>query len=95
MKKLYDLSVKTREYTNQSGEKKAVWQNVGAVMEHDGNKFITIERWFNPAGIPAADGRSTIIVSMFAPRESNDQVAAPARQAPAAPASAADDDIPF
>lgn len=67
-KKLYDLAVKTGEYTNQQGETKGRWQNVGAVMQgDDGGKFIILERWFNPAGVPNPDNRSNLLLSMFEP----------------------------
>lgn len=69
MKKVYDLAVKTREYQNKNGETKANWLNIGAVMERDGKQFMMIERWFNPSSLPAADGRSTALISMFVPRE--------------------------
>jgi hypothetical protein len=69
MRKVYDLAVKTREYQNKNGENKANWLNIGAVMEKDGKQFIMIERWFNPASLPATEGRSTALVSMFEPRE--------------------------
>jgi hypothetical protein len=69
MKKIYDLAVRTSEYTNRSGEKKGKWLNVGAVMEKDdGGKFIFLERTFNPAGIANPDNRSNIIISMFEPK---------------------------
>lgn len=97
MKKLYDLAVKTREYTDRDGKTKGVWQNVGVCMEgDDGNKFITLEKWFNPAGVETKQGKSSIIVSMFKPRENDGQGSAPAaRPAPARAPAPVDDDIPF
>lgn len=76
MKKLYDLAVKTREYTDNQGQKKGVWQNVGVVMQDDkGGKFITLARWFSPAGVPDLSGKGgdSIILSMFEPKEQGQQ----------------------
>lgn len=68
--KLYDLAVKVGEYTDGQGRKKGRWHNVGAVMEtDDGGKFIMLDRCFNPAGVPNPEGRSTILLSMFEPRD--------------------------
>lgn len=71
-KKLYDLAVKTGEYTNAQGETKGRYQNVGAVMQNDdGGKFLMIARWFNPAGVPDLSGRGgdSVLVSMFKPSD--------------------------
>lgn len=72
-RKIYDLAVKTGEYTDRNGETKARWQNVGAVMEKDdGSRFVMLERTFNPAGVPNPDNRSTVLLSMFEPRDRDD-----------------------
>jgi len=67
-KKLMDLAVKTGEYTNKEGAVKGTYENIGAVMESDGRKYILLNRTFNPAGLSNPDNRSTIIVSLFEPR---------------------------
>ena len=60
-KKVYDLAVKL-------GEKN--WLNVGAVLEKDdGGRFIILERSFNPAGVPNPDNKSSLIISMFEPKQ--------------------------
>ena len=69
MKKVYDLAVKTGSYTNKNGETKGRYQNIGSVMEGDNGQFIILDRTFNPAGVPNPDNKSSVIVSMFAPRE--------------------------
>lgn len=72
IRKIYDAAVKTRSYQDQrTGETKAVWQNIGEIWTDDttGNKWLTIKRWFNPAGIPAEDGRDSISVGLFPPKE--------------------------
>ena len=74
-KKLYDLAVKTREYMDKEGNKKANWLNVGSVMQSDdGNKFLLVSRTFNPAGVPDLSGKGgdSVLVSMFPPREYGD-----------------------
>ena len=76
-KKLYDLAVKTGEY-QKNGETKNRYENVGAIFANDeGGKFITLKRTFNPAGVPNPDGRDSLILSMFEPRDQDD---APPRQ---------------
>ncbi len=63
-KKVYDLAVKI-------GEKN--WLNIGAVLQKDdGGKFIVLERSFNPAGVPNPDNKSSVIVSMFEPKQKSD-----------------------
>lgn len=99
-KKLYDLAVKTGEY-QKNGETKGRYENVGAVFSNDeGGKFITLKRTFNPAGVPNPDGRDSLILSMFEPRDQDD---APPRQRSGSSgggtsrqsAPPEDDDIPF
>lgn len=102
-KKIYDLAVKTDEYTNREGQQKAKWLNVGAVMQKDdGGKFILLERSFNPAGVLNPDNRPNIILSMFSPKDR--QQGPPDHKDPASPqyrgASAGNsagftDDIPY
>lgn len=97
-------------YTNASGETKNRYQNIGAVMEKDdGGRFILLERWFNPAGVPHdAERGNSILVSMFEPKPRDgqgQQQEQPRRQSPfsqegkqgpaAKPAEEFQDDIPF
>lgn len=91
--KLFDLVVKTGEYTNRSGETKARYENVGAVMRNDNGQFVMLKRTFNPAGVPSQG--DSILISMFEPRADDRQgtpASDPARQAPARDL---DDEIPF
>ena len=108
-KKIKDLAVKVGEYTNKDGEKKARWQNIGAMMAgDDGNTFLLLERWVNLAGVPDLSGKggNSCLVSCFDIREggyADRQVNAdmPASQAPSGSNAVAnaeddlDDDIPF
>ena len=69
MKKVYDLAVKTGSYTNREGEQKNRYQNIGSVMEGDNGQFIILERTFNPAGVSNPENRTSIVVSMFTPKD--------------------------
>ena len=95
--KTHDLAVKTGTYTDRQGNEKGRWMNVGSVLEtNDRGRVILLNRTFNPAGVPNPDGRDTVMLSMFEPKD-RDQQAAPQRQSP--PPRAAngidDSDLPF
>jgi hypothetical protein len=90
-RKIRDIAVRTGQFTDPaSGAGRGRFQNVGALMQgEDGQMFILLQRWFNPAGI--ASDRETILLSCFEER-------APARKADAGSRGVAqgeDDDIPF
>jgi hypothetical protein len=104
--KTHDLAVKVGSYTNQQGEQKNRYQNVGALMQGDNGPFIMLAKWFNPAGVQDDRGGESILISVFEPKEREQAPAQrpasrPAqRGAPAAkPAPSGfddmDDDIPF
>lgn len=66
--KKYDLSVATGEY-EVNGETKKRWENIGTLFEKDdGSRFLTLKRIVNLAGVPA-DGRDTVMVSVWEQRE--------------------------
>lgn len=71
--KKYDLAVKTGSYTNRNGETKNRYENIGAVMVGDNGPYLMLKRTFNPAGVPVQDGRDSILVSCFEPRERDQQ----------------------
>lgn len=80
MAKLYDLAVAVGSFTTKSGEEKKRWKNIGSVIEtKDGGKVILIDRTFNPAGVPVEAGRDSIMVSMFPPKDNDDQQTPPTR----------------
>ena len=84
-RKIFDLAVKTGEYTTASGDVKAKWQNVGAVFEGDkGGQFVMLNRWFNPAGVPDLSGKGSdsILLSCFEPRQDGERAQPQQRQAP-------------
>jgi len=90
-KKVKELAVGVRKYTDQSGQEKTQWENIGAIFKNEeGKSFISIKRTFNPAGVPNPENKDSVLVSMFDPK---DKDAAPA--APAKAAAPIDDDIPF
>ncbi len=64
-RKIYDAAVKTRTYQDQrTGEQRAVWKD-----DAKDSVWLTLHRWFNPAGIPVEDGRDSISVALFPPKE--------------------------
>ncbi len=64
--KKYDLCVKTGSYTDKQGNEKISWENIGILMEGtNGNPFILMKPYFNPAGIAREEGRDNIIISLF------------------------------
>ena len=110
-RKAYDLAVKTGSYTDNNGDTKGRYVNVGAIWQKDdGSEFMTLLRTFNPAGVPNPENKDSIVLSRFEVRARDGQQggqapqqAAPQRQPrpQAAPQAAAsgfadmDDDIPF
>lgn len=71
-RKLYDLAVKVGSY-EKDGKTKGRYQNVGAVIEGENGKYILLDRYFNPAGVPNPDDRANVIVSMFEPKQGSGQ----------------------
>ena len=69
--KLYDLVVKTGEYTDGQGNTKGRYENIGAVMRNENGQFAMLKKTFNPAGVPS--DRDTIMVSMFEPKANRRQ----------------------
>ena len=65
-KPTHDLVVNNGKYKNEYGELKTRWLKIGSIFPTaDGGEFFTINRTFNPAGVPNEDGRDTIAVSKF------------------------------
>ena len=67
--KVKDLAVKTRDYTDKEGNRKANWQKIGVVMENDdGKQFMLIDRWVNLGAIPDFSSQpnpTAVMVTMF------------------------------
>ena len=72
--KIKDLAVKTGSYTDSQGQEKGRYQNVGSLMRSDdGNEFIVLHRWFNPAGVPNPENRDSVLISCFEPKPQGQQ----------------------
>jgi hypothetical protein len=69
MGKKYDLVVKVGEYTDGQGQTKGRFKNVGVMMDGDKGPYILLDRTFNPAGVGGNEGRESIIVSLYEPKD--------------------------
>ena len=70
--KMYDVVVKTGEY-QQNGETKSRYENIGSMMQGDNGPFLILKRTFNPAGVPNPDNKDSVIVSLFEPKQQQNQ----------------------
>jgi hypothetical protein len=98
MGKKYDLVVKVGEYTDGQGQTKGRFKNVGVMMEGDKGPYILLDRTFNPAGVGGNEGRESIIVSLYEPKDGAGQQAHSAAKANGYQSAARDldgDDVPF
>lgn len=68
-RKLHDLMFVSARYT-ENGEEKAVWKKAGAHFAgENGKEFITLDRAFNPAGVPMQKiGEDSVILSLIEPK---------------------------
>ncbi|RLD19117.1 MAG: hypothetical protein DRI69_09060 [Bacteroidetes bacterium] len=66
--KLYDVVAKTGSY-QKDGETKNRYLNIGSIMEGEHGPYMIMERTFNPAGLPNPEDRSSLILSLFKPKE--------------------------
>ena len=64
-KKLFDVSIPLGTYSDRSGTEKVRWQNVGAILEGDKGPYLLLDRWFNPAGLPNPDNRTSVVLTLF------------------------------
>lgn len=67
-RKMYDVEIPLGTYSDREGRQKTRWQNVGAVMEGDKGPYLLLDRWFNPAGMPNPDDRTSVILSLIEPK---------------------------
>lgn len=91
-KRKYDIAVKAGE----KPDGKAIWKNIGVMMEGERGPFLLIDRTFNPAGVPPKSPmESSIICSLFEPKTDG------VDRAPAKPVQKFaknkdfDDDVPY
>lgn len=94
--KKYDIVATIGSYTNNQGEEKKRYENVGAVMQGQHGPYLMLKKTFNPAGLAEAD-RDSILLSLFEPKAADGGQQKPASTQHAQPAPAADDfdSIPF
>jgi hypothetical protein len=96
MAKKFDLVVKVGEYTDNQGQTKGRFKNVGVMMEGDNGPYLLLDRTFNPAGVGGNEGRESIIVSLYEPRQDGGGQQAPAAKSGGYKARDLDgDDVPF
>lgn len=95
-RKTHDLAVKTGNYTDNQGNQKNRYENVGALMQGDNGPFIMLKRTFNPAGAPT--DRDTVLISAFEPRSRDGSQSGGQNNQPdpyGAPSNQPDDEIPW
>jgi hypothetical protein len=67
-KKVYDLAVVVGKYTDNVGTQKNRYQNIGVMLEKDdGGRFMIMEPWFNPAGVPQGWGKDQPGLALWQP----------------------------
>ena len=74
MAKKYDVVATVGEYTDSNGQPKKRYKNVGVIMSGDNGPYLLMDKTFNPAGL-AEQGRESIILGLFEPRDNNQQQA--------------------
>ena len=98
-RKVKDLAVKTREYTDKEGNKKANWQKIGVIMENDqGKQFMLIDRWVNLGGLPDFGDKpnpTAVMVTMFDADNNNYQPGKPAPTTPTYKGNDNTEEFPF
>jgi len=63
--KKYDVAIPLGNYTDKDGKEKTRWQNVGAILEGDKGPYLLLDRWFNPAGLPNPENRTSVILTLL------------------------------
>jgi len=95
MGKKYDLVVKVGEYTDGQGQTQGRFKNVGVMMDGDKGPYILLDRTFNPAGVGGNEGRESIIVSLYEPKDNAGQQALAAKSGGYKASDLDGDDVPF
>ena len=73
MQKVKDLVVSTGTYTDNQGQTKHRYKNVGSVMQNENGQFLIMDRTFNPAGVPNPENKEGVFISMFDVKERSKQ----------------------
>ena len=76
--KLYNICASTGKFTDNNGKNKNRYVRVGSVLKGDYGAYIMLDAHFNPAGIPRKEGSSSVILSLFRPKD-NDSGNSPAQ----------------
>lgn len=63
-----ELAVVARKYMDKNGQEKSVWKSIGAIHEHNGKEYMTLDPMVNLAAIPRREGDDRVFVSMFEPK---------------------------
>lgn len=78
MKVLKELAVAVASYEDRNtGQMKHRYKNIGVLMETENNgqvnRFLMLDRSFNPAGVPFKQGSDKILISLFDPKPRDGQ----------------------
>lgn len=85
--KLYDVAIKTGEYTNNQGQKKSRYENVGVIMQGEHGPYLVLKDYIDYNRF-SKDGR--IIMTIFEPKDNQQQSGGFKPNSPVDP-----DSIPF
>ena len=69
MAKKYDIVATIGTYTDQNGEQKRRYKNVGAEMIGENGPFLLIDKTFNPAGLVQDPNKDSVLLSLYEPQE--------------------------
>ena len=81
------LVVSNGQYTTRDGQEKTRWLTIGALHEHEGRHYITLDGHISLAAL-IREGDTRVFANLFDPDP-------PRQQTPAPPAADPNDDIPF
>lgn len=78
MKVIKELAVAVASYEDRNtGHMKNRYKNIGVLMESENNgqvnRFLMLDRSFNPAGVPFKQGSDKILISLFDPKPRDGQ----------------------
>ena len=90
-----DLAVKTGSYTDNQGNTKNRYENIGKMMMGDNGPYLLLKKTFNPAGVETGPGKDMVVVSVFDQRDKSDAPPQQQRQPSPPPPADGSPDIPF
>lgn len=92
------LVVANGEYQTRDGQTKTRWVTVGALHEHEGRHYVTLDRHINLAGLEHKEGDNRVFANLFDPDQDRQGPASSPSfraQAPTPAKPDFDDDVPF